>query len=646
MKNTLLICLFLFFVSPIYAISAEMHTMEIEFSFSAPDDPARLLSGYRLYQEGQQVCQTADTSETSEPGIYRITCGFMTDEGTFDFSLTALYSDGSESPQSPSFPFTITASGSTPNPEPLLAVITTQAANGNAPFNISLDGTDSTGEITSYSWNFGDGTTGTGSIVNHTYLATGTYTATLQVTDQTGASNETTLEITSQLNPSAEPPTAGISTSTPAGFAPLDVILSGSSSSTPNALIVSYSWNFGDGSQAAIGTTTSHTYTAPGTYYPQLTVVDNTGQSDTVNIPIVVNEVVLPENQKAIASIISSIPSATDPLTYFFDASQSYDPDGTITQYNWNFGDGTTGSGQTVYHSFASEGVYTITLDVTDNDNETTTETTEVDCESPVSINIEVGEVTLDHNWTIVNFENSFTQPVVIAGPPTENGNNPAVVRVRNITPTGFEARIQEWDYLDGKHYPETFSYIVIEQGIYTLENGSKLEAGYFNGSNTYNEFFLQQFYDEIPVILTQVATENETDAVTGRVSNISENSFEFKLQEMESTSKNHAPETIGYIAWQPGSGEVAGMLYEVGVTRKNITHRWYDLDFETAYPELPFFIAEMQTCDGGNTATIRYRDLSETAIAIHLDEEQSKDSETKHIKENVGYLTIGAVND
>jgi|GEM_PF-6438472 len=55
-------------------------------------------------------------------------------------------------------------------------------------------------------------------------------------------------------------------------------------------------------------------------------------------------------------------------LTVTFDASSSYDPDGFIVSYSWNFGDGSTASGQTVTHTYSSAGTYTVTLTVTDNE--------------------------------------------------------------------------------------------------------------------------------------------------------------------------------------------------------------------------------------------------------------------------------------
>ncbi|MFQ6062573.1 MAG: PKD domain-containing protein, partial [Methanosarcinales archaeon] len=61
--------------------------------------------------------------------------------------------------------------------------------------------------------------------------------------------------------------------------------------------------------------------------------------------------------------------------TITFNASSSYDPDGNITSYSWNFGDNTTKEGAIVNHSYSTSGNYTVTLTVTDNDNATDTDT-------------------------------------------------------------------------------------------------------------------------------------------------------------------------------------------------------------------------------------------------------------------------------
>jgi PKD repeat protein len=57
-----------------------------------------------------------------------------------------------------------------------------------------------------------------------------------------------------------------------------------------------------------------------------------------------------------------------DDLTVVFNASLSFDPDGTITNWAWDFGDGVEGAGIQVSHTYQTYGIYNVTLTVSDND--------------------------------------------------------------------------------------------------------------------------------------------------------------------------------------------------------------------------------------------------------------------------------------
>ena len=92
-----------------------------------------------------------------------------------------------------------------------------------------------------------------------------------------------------------------------------------------------------------------------------------------------------------------------DTLTVDFDASASHDPDGTIVAYDWDFGDGSTGSGVTASHTYAAAGSYNVTLTVTGDFGATTQETRTVAlqpvgggaCPTPICDNSDTGFVTV-----------------------------------------------------------------------------------------------------------------------------------------------------------------------------------------------------------------------------------------------------------
>jgi PKD repeat protein len=226
--------------------------------------------------------------------------------------------------------------------------------------------TDSDGTVASYAWDFGDGTTGTGVAPAHTYTADGTYTVSLVVTDNQGATSvAATKSVTVKANVA---PTAAIGTPSCTNLA---CSFSGAGSTDSDGTIASYAWNFGD-STTGTGVTASHTYADSGTYTVSLVVTDNAGLSSVAATTSVT--VTKPAtNQPPTATIATP---ACLSLTCTFDGSASTDTDGTIASYAWTFGDGTTGTGAKPSHTYAAKGTYTVTLTVTDNQGAASTPAT------------------------------------------------------------------------------------------------------------------------------------------------------------------------------------------------------------------------------------------------------------------------------
>jgi len=154
------------------------------------------------------------------------------------------------------------------------------------------------------------------------------------------------------------------------------ITFNASSSYDSDGSIVSYSWNFGDGTSAT-GIALQHTYTIPGNYSISLTVKDNNNaQSMIIRIIPVLAQ---PSNQTNQLPFSNFLYSPQNPIVnqlVTFDASLSYDPDGIITAYAWNFGDGATATGIITQHSFSAPGDYPVSLTVTDNSSAQYTQST------------------------------------------------------------------------------------------------------------------------------------------------------------------------------------------------------------------------------------------------------------------------------
>lgn len=590
------------------------------------------VAGYRLYMEDAVACSTTDASVTA------MECTVEADVGEVLFTLTAYSPDGAES--SPSSPYSYIFS------ESLNAVLTTDSLQGESPYYVTFDASTSTGNIVGYSWTFGDGEIGSGATISHTFATPGSYNVELQVTDNLGITDQTNVvvEVTAPQKINTAP-TAVISSSTGAGEAPLSIVFDGSESTDDDGSITSYQWDMGDGTILQ-GPQVTHTYTLPGTFSATLSVTDDGNLTDSISTPIIVRPTVA-ENFAPNAVLTASTQQGVAPLAISFDASRSTDPDGSISSYLWSFGDGSTDTGITAAHIYNITGSYVVTLQVTDDRGELSetsiTITVDQEIKEPV-IPMEIGEILVGSTWLHVEMQAQFIDPIIVAGPIGYADQEPAAIRIRNVDANGFDIRIQEWNYLDGNHAEETIHYLVMERGNYTLSNGSMIEAGSFTA--TIQRFQAQQFnipFTVKPIVFTSIVTYTGKDTVTGRIQNTLTGSFAYKLNEQDSKKQRHTRETVDYIAWEPGSGSVGGILYEVGKTLDIITDSWQQMNTTLSLTAgNPFFFGAMQSYNSVENATLRYRSLTPTGVEVSVEEEQSKDSETSHVAESMGYLFFG----
>ena len=166
------------------------------------------------------------------------------------------------------------------------------------------------------------------------------------------------------------PPVASFIVTPLSGDIPLSVAADARASSDTDGTISRFEWDFGDG-ESATGAQVTHEYTASGEFTVLLTVTDNDGASASTARTVTANAPPV-----AVAGTDQSVGPA--PLLVSFDASASSDTDGTIDRYDWDFGDGESGTGINVQHSYTSEGRFTATLTVTDDAGSRSTTTTDV----------------------------------------------------------------------------------------------------------------------------------------------------------------------------------------------------------------------------------------------------------------------------
>jgi len=227
---------------------------------------------------------------------------------------------------------------------------------------LTISAQDPDGSISQIRVAWGDGTVDSlpGNAVSdsHVYAAAGTFAVYVNATDDAGLtvqSSNIVLTITDRL------PVAVLNASTTLSQTLSNIGFNATGSFDPDGTIVGYAWNFGDGTSGSAFAIT-HSYSEEGNYTVVLAVTDNSGSVGFVSILVTIQD-------RAPTASFTFTP--TNPLAgqvLGLDASSSYDSDGTVVGFVWNFGDGATSNGINASHAYATNGTYTISLTVMDDD--------------------------------------------------------------------------------------------------------------------------------------------------------------------------------------------------------------------------------------------------------------------------------------
>lgn len=307
------------------------------------------------------------TSHTYTTGTYTATLTVTDNDGLTDVStITISVDEPAPILEAPTASFTFTPDG------------------GEAPSLVSFNASsssDTDGNIISYNWDFGDGATGNGLTSAHAYVAAGSYTVVLTVTDDSGLTDEIT-QVVEVVEPTPlENPVANFTASPISGVAPLTTNFSASNSSDSDGTIVSYVWDFGDNLMAT-GVTTSHLFMNPGVYDVLLIVTDNDGLSDTHTQQITVEEPA-PIDELPIAVIDYTVDFDNGEYDITLDGTNSSDPDGGPMDYEW-FMDGIfIDDASITTWTNTTEGTYELELSITDDEGNSVSafETLTLSCE-------------------------------------------------------------------------------------------------------------------------------------------------------------------------------------------------------------------------------------------------------------------------
>jgi PKD repeat protein len=213
-----------------------------------------------------------------------------------------------------------------------------------------LTATISAGSGVTYEWDFGDeSSNGSGAVVSHQYASPGVYSAEVTATNSVNSAQATTTvhvdEAITDLSASNDGPTV---------LGDLTQL----SASISNGSNVTYEWDFGDGNNSS-GAVVSHEYESPGIFTAEVTVTNSLGQ-ETATTQVQVDESV---------TAISGLTASNDGPTFLGNTTllTATVSTGSGVTYEWDFGDGTNGSGAVAAHQYTSAGDFTAEVTATNS---------------------------------------------------------------------------------------------------------------------------------------------------------------------------------------------------------------------------------------------------------------------------------------
>lgn len=314
------------------------------------NDPNRDNLAYKWLLDGKEIAnKDISTLTLDQPGDYEVTLEVDDQRGA------------SNSVQRLSRTIHVNAA-----PRPVITSVDV-TSSGKVDFSASQSA-DAETEIQSFEWDFGDGTRASGPQVSHTYQKTGSYNVSLVIND--GSSLKNSVQSVAKTLVVNSYPVASF-------FAP-DVVgpaqpfnVDASTSTDADGSISAYHWIV-NGQSAGEGVNTSITLDTPGLHTLGLIVNDDSGFDQARGFTSKQVRV----NEAPVALWRTEPPMLVPDTEIKFIADQSFDSDGNIANYIWEFEDGTEIRGETIQRFFADGGLKRFTLTVIDEDGVSNSSTT------------------------------------------------------------------------------------------------------------------------------------------------------------------------------------------------------------------------------------------------------------------------------
>ena len=350
---------------PLASLSADVHEavgmLSANFDAGASFDDVGVVN-YRFdFGDGSDLLNSVEPQVSytySEPG---------------DYTATVTVSDASLQSDTASVVIRVLEDTTSP-----VASLIASSLEGAVPFAATFDASGSTDNvaITSYAWDYGDGSSESGadlSIVNHEYVTEGEYTVVVTVVDAAGNQDVSSVAVKAGPDtPADEPPVAAFSYISYAGSTVTFV-----NESTDDLGVSSVAWDFGDATETGVSDleNPTYSYSSIGEYTVALTAVDTIGQKSTTTQALVIDELDDPVDELVAVATVN-VQTGEAPLSVSFDASASSGGQGELS-YQWQLDD-IAGNGPTFQVELATAGTYTATLTIIDEREQSAVTTVDI----------------------------------------------------------------------------------------------------------------------------------------------------------------------------------------------------------------------------------------------------------------------------
>lgn len=276
-------------------------------------------------------------------------------------------------------------------------------------------------------------------------------------------------------------------------------------------------------------------------------------------------------------------------------------------------------------------------------------------------------------NWTAVNFPNNFSSVPVIFSLPTEQGPEPAKLRLRHVSTTGFEIAQVEPSAEPGGHDSMTVDYLAIVPGVTQLTEDFFVEAGRidtsalqrgpdaFSGGGSWDNVSLTHGGFSSPIVLTAIQTINNEPGLDPSVpaspwlavavDNISASAFDIALDrtEVNDGSTVASPETVGWLAVEAdqtatlnaNGGGTVRIESRAGSAIEGHDNGCFSTSWLSGFGSAPLAVASQNTRNGNNGGWLRRCALDSSSLGLLVDEDRFFDSERNHIDEQAGIFAL-----